>query len=118
MRVLGVSAAVTALTLLVGCNSQSGLTTEKAQEAVDAASIGGAVRVLGVQERPQDNAAVADLQLSNVPTKTAMKGLISYTGPATAEFTHYSDGRWVLTRIHIVHGDGTESSWRANIEVK
>ena len=45
-----------------------------------------AVRVIGVQELPTQNAAIAELDMGSLP-------------PGKARFVHYSDGRWVLEAV-------------------
>tara|TARA_R110002124_G_scaffold153244_2_gene320281 strand:+ start:19438 stop:19689 length:252 start_codon:yes stop_codon:yes gene_type:complete len=72
--------------------------------------------VNGVREIPQQNAAVADLTLTNfvynLPKNDAITayamgpggGQRTYSGTATATFIHYTNGRWVLNRIDAPFG--------------
>jgi hypothetical protein len=61
--------------------------------------------VTGIQELPQQNVAKADLNLSNCPffysnvNSPTGGGTINYTGHGEAVFTHYNDGRWVMTQV-------------------
>lgn len=110
-------------------SSSGALTRESAQRAVDKAfesmkRIGAneliiapqnSATVQGVQELPQENAARASVTYSGVVIR---HGVIS--GPArqgVAVFTHYNDGRWVLTQLltdDIVNFSGINT----NIEVQ
>lgn len=87
------------------------LTDARAQRVLSAFLDTGKVQVNGVREIPQQNAATADLTLTNfvyiLPKNDAITayamgpggGRRTYSGKATAIFLHYTDGRWVLNRI-------------------
>jgi hypothetical protein len=116
-----VCVAVVALVLLgVFACSEVKLTTDRAQTTLNRwiANHSGTVEVLGVQEFPQQNNAKADLRFTNLPVKDAIFGRAdTYSGSGTALFTHYSDGRWVLTEIDIPYQISTW--WKdINMEVR
>lgn len=101
-----------------GGTRESGvLTRDKAQKALDKAlegsSKGGTVTVQGVRELPSENAAEAELNFQNFRWQAPL-GLGSYSGAGTARFSHYSDGRWVLSKVIWSYG----TSLDANVEVK
>jgi hypothetical protein len=76
------------------------LTVEKAEEALNRWVNDGQVSVRGIQDLPRDNAAQADITFTNF--RFTLQNQVqqrNYSGPGTAVFTHYTDGRWVLTRI-------------------
>jgi hypothetical protein len=107
----------------------SPLTAASVQAAVNQAvawtQTGGSITVVGVREVPGQNAAAADLQFNNfqynadfmsVPKPksertpagnpavvyippSASRNFLNYSGQGVASMTHYTDGRWVLTRI-------------------
>lgn len=56
------------------------------------------VAVVGVQEIPAQNAAVADLDMKSFYWR-ANGSYFTTKLPGKATFAHYSDGRWVLTTI-------------------
>jgi hypothetical protein len=97
------------------------LTQAKAQNALNRWVSSGNVSVLGVQEVSAENAAIAQLSFSNLGY-TAHDPIFggdhpqTYSGAGTAIFTHYNDGRWVLTRITI--GQGFNARWWENINVE
>jgi hypothetical protein len=94
------------------------LTTSRAQATLNKwmASRAGKVEVLGVQEFPQQNNAKADLKFASLPVKDAIWGRAdSYSGSGTAIFTHYTDGRWVLTEIDIPY---QISTWWKDINME
>jgi len=98
-----------------------GLTTQRAQSALSSWVKSGSVTVLGVQEVSSENAAVAQLSFSsfNYKLRDPMFGGQNdktYSGPGTAVFTHYTDGRWVLTKVTI--GQGFDSVWWDNLNVE
>ena len=114
---------------LTGCNSTTSstppdsgkLTTEKAQRAMDTwiRSVRGTARVQGVQEITQNNAAIADVKFTDLPAKDGFQRDVLFSGMGKASFTHYSDGRWVLKRVDIMHQNQTTSSWSdITIEVR
>jgi len=96
------------------------LTTDKAQRALNTWVSSGSVTVRGIQEVPTENAAVAQLSFSNLgynlhdPLFGGQKSK-TYSGPGTAIFTHYNDGRWVLTKITI--GQGFDAVWWDNLNI-
>ena len=89
------------------------LTSKKAHAAVLRFFGGQAdkVEVTGVLEIPQQNAAQADLVISNWIRKTPQNDPVTayafgpggeaytWSGRAKAIFAHYNDGRWMLTTI-------------------
>lgn len=109
------------------------LTKEKVETAVAKLltdwRLGGSVRVKGVQELPQQNAAVADLQFDNFEYGVTNEGglvkakdfapkpmpkdqsslpsmeemfpqrKIIYSKDGKATLSHYTDGRWVLKEV-------------------
>jgi hypothetical protein len=86
--------------------SVANLTTENGQAALNrwmsiADPSGGRVTIVGgIREVPSQNIATADVQLSNFHYQSARGyGQRLYSGLGTATFVHYTDGRWVLTRI-------------------
>lgn len=75
------------------------LTTAKAQSALETwvrTKNGGTVEVIGIQDLPQENAAKADIKFTKLDFA---RGESHYSGPGVAIFTHYNDGRWVLSRV-------------------
>ena len=96
------------------------LTTDKAQRALNTWVSSGSVTVRGIQEVPTENAAVAQLSFSNLgynlhdPLFGGEKSK-TYSGAGTAIFTHYNDGRWVLTKITI--GQGFDAVWWDNLNI-
>lgn len=90
------------------------LTTEKAQNTLSRWVKNGQVTVRGIQDA-KDNTAKADLMFTNFKYK--VDGFDkNYTGVGTAVFTHYNDGRWVLTGV--VAGQGFNSVWWDNLSVE
>lgn len=81
------------------------LTDELAQKAINQWLLGNGVKLVqGVHEIPAENAATADVELTNFewnePSTLGFGGGSHvYEGHATAYFLHYTDGRWVLTRV-------------------
>ena len=71
------------------------------------------MKVLGVQEIPQQNMAQADIDIANMafqlPKNDAVTayafgpggGITKWSGHATAIFGRYNDGRWILRSISI-----------------
>lgn len=92
------------------------LTNARAQHVLSAFLNTGKVQVNGVREIPQQNAATADLTLTNfvylLPKNDAITayamgpggGQRTYSGKASATFIRYTDGRWVLNRIDAPFG--------------
>lgn len=64
--------------------------------------------VVGVQEVPQRNEAKANLSFSNCVFSyhgpNIQPGEKNYSGHGEAIFTHYNDGRWVLTEVSAMDG--------------
>jgi len=117
------------LTLFVGCkqvsdaqrlrddtSSSSDLTVQKAQRALDTWIKDGQLTVQGVQELPQENAAKVDFMVQRLEWNEQYIGKKSYQGPGTAVFTHYSDGRWVLTNVRMTND--LLAQWNTNITVE
>lgn len=107
----------------ISVSSDSGkITTEKAQRALDnwisSAGSGQVSIVGGVRELPTENAATAELKLSNFNYQsTQTKQYRTYSGSGTATFVHYTDGRWVLNKVLI--GDAMRNtSWTPSIEIR
>jgi hypothetical protein len=118
---------------LLGCASQSSqqtssasdakrITTEKAQQALNQwiahAGKGQVTIVGGVREVPAENAATAELKFTNfVYQSSKTKQALQYSGSGNATFMHYTDGRWVLSKV--LAGDvWTNTTWSPNIEVR
>jgi hypothetical protein len=109
--------------LFVGCNPQQGssgstsssstanqsisdkskLTADRAQRTVNlfVQHHEGSIQVRGVREIPSENSAIADLDISGVMVPSAWGPPHPYNGPGVATFSHYTDGRWVLTKIQV-----------------
>ncbi|HYX28239.1 MAG TPA: hypothetical protein VE863_06710 [Pyrinomonadaceae bacterium] len=82
-------------------SSSGRLSTAKAQATLDRwikTREGGTVVVIGVQETTQ-NQDQADIKVTNFQHKSWF-GPRPFTGPGTATFKHYTDGRWVLTDVY------------------
>ena len=129
-------------------DSNAGLTNAKVETAVNSLvgefRLGGRISVKGVQELPQQNAAVADLQFDNFeygvtnegalvkakdfnpksmpkdqsryPTMEEMfpQRKISYSQDGKATLSHYTDGRWVLKDVRW----GLDTGINGNVEVR
>lgn len=78
------------------------LTTDKAESTLNRWVSGGRVAVRGIQE--SGNAAQADLTFTDFAFTLKGGGGGTYTGPGVAVFTHYNDGRWVLTKVATSQG--------------
>ncbi|MGE3467978.1 MAG: hypothetical protein AB7J13_13725 [Pyrinomonadaceae bacterium] len=59
--------------------------------------------VTGIQEFPQENAAKVFLKFDEFKFKN---GTLSYSGSGTATFSHFTDGRWVLSKVEM-----SDRSW-------
>lgn len=128
--------------------TSEGLTSAKVETAVNSLvgdfRLGGRVSVKGVQELPQQNAAVADLQFdnfeygitnegglikakdfapksmpkdhTNYPTMEEMfpQRKISYSQDGKATLSHYTDGRWVLKDVRW----GLDTGINGNVEIR
>ena len=112
------------VTLLTACLDGGKLTNDKAQKAIDAfqGSDSGSIVVIGVQEIPQENLAKASINFNNFqwqssrPASLFSNSLKEYSGPGVATFSHYNDGRWVLTRIET--SNELESVWWDNLSIE
>lgn len=107
----------------IGSSSDSGrITTEKAQQALNqwitSAGSGQVSIVGGVRELPAENAATAELKFSNfIYQSSQTKETQNYSGPGNATFMHYTDGRWVLSKV--LAGDvWANTTWSPNIEIR
>jgi hypothetical protein len=107
----------------IGNSSDSGqITTEKAQQALNqwvTSAGGGQVSIVGgVRELPTENAATADLTLTGLTWQSSQtKQTRHYSGAGKAMFVHYTDGRWVLSKVTV--GDvWANTSWTPNIEIR
>ena len=103
-----------------GRSSDSGiLTNEKAQRALDrfAQQQQGSIKIKGgIQEIPAQNIATAECESENVHfNRRGEDRIITGNPKCTVGFTHYTDGRWVLTRVTIGGFEAIE--WKPSIEV-
>jgi RNA polymerase subunit RPABC4/transcription elongation factor Spt4 len=111
-----------AVLIIIGILAASGgggkLTTERAQQAVSQWS--GGVRVMGVQELPQENAATASLSFSSFNIREqglfGMSSTRNYSGPGEATFKHFTDGRWVLVKVST--SEAFNSVWWDNLNIQ
>lgn len=96
------------IALMVGCqntSNQSGgdsgrLTKDKAQRALNKwIAARGEISVQGIQELPQQNAARVDVNFTHYRFNSMTFGAEDHSGPGTAMFSHYTDGRWVLSTM-------------------
>ena len=132
-RITSLAASFVLITLLVACASQPSqttitasdtgkITTEKAQKALNqwitSAGSGQVSIVGGVRELPTENAANADLKLTELTyVSSQTKQTRHYSGAGTATFMHYTDGRWVLSKVTV--GDvWANTSWTPNIDIR
>jgi hypothetical protein len=90
------------------------LTTEKAQNTLSRWVKDGQVTVRGIQE--SGNTAQADVNFSNFHFTLKSGEESTYSGPGTAVFTHYNDGRWVLKKVST--SEGFNSIWWDDINVE
>lgn len=113
-------------------SGNQGLTNEKVETAVNSLvsdwRLSGKIQVRGIQEVPQQNAAIADLQFDNfefgvsgtdellrakdfkppkksgqlIPSPEEMfpPKKITYSKQGKATLTKYNDGRWVLKQVN------------------
>lgn len=85
------------------------LTNEKAEKAINEwisskpkgsavapAIVSGTAKVNGVQEIPQNNTAQVDVLFTDL---MGPERPVAYSMSGIATFTHYNDGRWVLTSV-------------------
>jgi hypothetical protein len=82
------------------------LTNDKAQNALNTwvgRYAGASMIVVGIRELPQENAAIADLRINNfrftIDTGYVRMNKECPSCSGTARFSHYSDGRWMLTTL-------------------
>jgi len=123
---------VSVLLVAASCGGKT-LTREKAMQAVFqwrvaafvcrcggpcTGSGGSPVEVTGVQELPQENSARAVLNFQSAPINHSCPGERIYSGPGEATFSHYTDGRWVLTKISTSEAINSFTWDNLNIEVK
>jgi hypothetical protein len=79
---------------------------------------GGSVDIVGIQELSES--ATVQLTLNGFHYK-GRRGYSSeivpkvYSGPASAEFVHYNDGRWVLQKVTV--GQGMDAVWFDNLNL-
>ena len=104
--------------------------------------LGGSVSVRGIQEVPQQNSAVADLQFNSFEYGTTFEGgllkskdfkpkkdsgkmipdhdelfpqrKVSYSKDGKATLSKYNDGRWVLKAVNW----GFDSGIKGNVDVR
>ncbi|HAG80606.1 MAG TPA: hypothetical protein DCL61_05415 [Cyanobacteria bacterium UBA12227] len=110
---------ITLVTLLTACLDDGKLTNDKAQKAIDAfqGSDSGSIVVIGVQEIPQENLAKASINFNNFQWQSSRSNsLEEYSGHGVATFSHYNDGRWVLTKIET--SNGLDSIWWDNLSIE
>jgi hypothetical protein len=86
-------------------SDKGSLTTVRAQKTVNlfVQHHEGSIQVRGVREIPQQNSAVADLDISGLLIPGVGTTPHPYSGPGIATFSHYTDGRWALTRIQVTN---------------
>jgi hypothetical protein len=104
---------------LVSSTADTKLTNAKAQAALNQwinRAGGSMVSIVGIQEIPQENIARADLTVSGISVSDHYGGKINYVGKAIAVFTHYNDGRWVLSKVQLKNFD--MDTWSPNITVE
>lgn len=105
------------------------LTNERAEQTLRKWMPGSNATVTGVQELPQENTATVNVKFSNFRFTRSeevyddnRKGFYdgwvpkTYSGPGVANFTHYNDGRWVLTKV--VTSQGPQSTHWDNLSVE
>jgi hypothetical protein len=125
-----VSALVLCILLgFMGCSSSGNLTNSMAENALKKWMPGSNAKVTGIQEIPQQNVATADVMFSNFsftrneqvfdPARQGFyEGWVpkTYSGPGVASFTHYNDGRWIMTRV--VTSQGAQSTHWDDLSVE
>ena len=92
------------------------LTNANAESTIRVWMKNGSVTVRGIQEFAQQNSATADLEMQNYNYNDDGRPL-TYSGKAAAIFTHYNDGRWVLTKV-ILNPDTFDPDTFSNINVE
>ena len=113
---------------LLACSSSSfvttntALTNERVQRALNQWAGGQSATVTGIQEFPNENRAVAQVTFNELKTAPYSRSDMQerstlYSGDAEANLVHYNDGRWVITRIWTFPSHTLD--WKTlNIEVK
>lgn len=101
-------------------SSDSGkITSEKAQNALDrfvSANGSGSIRIKGgVREIPTQNAATAELDVSNF---TNLNGRQFKDGRGIAGFSRYTDGKWSLSEVVILYNGFDKQTWTPTIELR
>jgi len=106
-----------------GESDKGKLTNAKVQKALDKALAqvkqSGTVTVQGVRETPLDNSAKVTVQFDQFRYDSrpfGFGGVKEYTGIGSAVLSHYTDGRWVITTIHIPEFGSTPMD--TNVEVE
>jgi hypothetical protein len=91
---------------LAACTGGSKLTSAQADKALKAfCGNNGNIKVIGIQELPENNAAVVNVQINGC-VKTINNQKQALNEPGIAGFTHYNDGRWVMTEFVIRANQG------------
>lgn len=93
-------------------SSSGALTNSVAEQTLNQWMPGCNATVTGIQEVPQNNTATVNVMFSDFhflrteevyddQQKGFRQGQVpkTYSGPGIANFTHYNDGRWVLTKV-------------------
>lgn len=96
-------AALSSSRAFPSCTSGT-LTSACAQRALNKWVGSGSVSgLLGVQEIPSQNSAQASFTISNYHYVGGLdkRTPLTYSGSGTAIFSHFTDGRWVLSRVYL-----------------
>ena len=64
---------------------------------------------------PAQNSATAELDVSNFKSK---EGRQFKDGRGVAGFSHYTDGKWMLSEIVIVYNGFDKMTWTPTVEVR
>ena len=112
----GMIVLLAALTLF-GCSNEDKLTSEQAEAALKRWMANCNPKVTGIHELPGQSAATVNVQFSNFRFTRNERVLDQekmafserpvpkqYSGPGIATFTHFNDGRWVLTGVTTSQG--------------
>jgi len=123
------SLAMVILIAFTGCSGTSKLTSdtskltkERVQAALNEWAKGGSVTVVGIQESPSENSAVATLDvdhLTHAPYSRQGSDVPNtwYSGGVEAKLVHYNDGRWVVKELSSLPSH--QLRWDSlNVEVK
>ena len=123
-NLLSAVSAIFFIVTALGCSGSGHLSNEAAARAIvkwsgDPPAV---LEIKGVLEIPQQNIAKVDIQFSDFHynKRDAFFGGTKprdYAGPGVAIFTHYNDGRWVLTHLETSEGFGS-SQFDMNVEAK